>query len=120
MKEVLAVIRAERWPATSSAAAELGLSQAFQLRVMGRGKQRGLQYLRPHKGTEAGTMPFLPKRMVSWLVPDQLVAPLIVAIVRVNRSGNYGDGKVFVCPVEAYSPAEEALAEPVGAGSMAS
>ena len=109
MKEVLAVIRPERWPATRAAAAELGLDQAFQLRVMGRGKQRGLQYLRPHKGNDVGTMSFLPKRMASWLVPDDMVGPLIAAIVRVNRMGNYGDGKVFVCPAEVPAMFDQAV-----------
>lgn len=100
MKEVLAIIRPEAWKATMDSVAEAGLDHVFQFRVMGRGKQRGLRYLRPHLGPEVGTMPFLPKRMVAWMVSDESVETLIAAIIRVNKTENYGDGRVFVCPVE--------------------
>lgn len=100
MKEVLAIIRPEAWKATMDAVAEMGLDHVFQFRVMGRGKQRGLRYLRPHSGPELGTMPFLPKRMASWIVEDASVDALIAAIIGTNKTDNYGDGRIFVCPIE--------------------
>jgi nitrogen regulatory protein PII 2 len=45
-------------------------------------------------------MSYMPKRMLSWLVPDHAVAALVTAILDINQSGHHGDGKVFVCPVE--------------------
>ncbi len=45
-------------------------------------------------------MQFLPKRMLTWLVPDAMVVALARALISVNKSDNYGDGKVFVCSVE--------------------
>ena len=100
MKEVVAIIRPEKWRATEEAVAALGAEQIAQRRVLGRGRQRGLRYLRPSGGSEEGTMQFLPKRLAEWLVPDERVNPVVEAILRLNQTGNYGDGKVFVTPLE--------------------
>ena len=99
MKEVIAVIRSEKWQATLDAAGALGLTEYTQMRVMGRGRQRGLRYMRPVNGSDDGVMQFLPKRMLTWLVPDELVGGLVRSLINVNKTDNYGDGKVFVCPV---------------------
>lgn len=107
MKEVMAVIRPEKWQATCEAANALGVEEVMRHRVLGRGHQQGLRYLRPIAGDQPGVMEFLAKRMVTWLVPDQLVEPLVAAIIRVNRTGSFGDGKVFVCPMDAFSPVAE-------------
>ena len=108
MKEVIAVIRPEQWQETIDAAQALGLTECSHVRVMGRGKQRGLRYMRPVNDNDDGVMQFLPKRMLSWLVPDEMTGGLTRAIVAVNRTGAFGDGKVFVCPVEEvnFSPEE--------------
>jgi len=100
VKEVIAVIRNERWQATREAVGPLDVQEICHQRVLGRGRQRGLRYLRPSKGGEVGGMEFLPKRMVVWLASDDKVDALVAALIRVNRGGNYGDGKIFVCPVE--------------------
>ena len=100
MKEVIAIIRPEQWQETIDAAHAMGLSECSHVRVMGRGKQRGLRYMRPVNDSDDGVMQFLPKRMLSWLVPDEMTGGLIRAIVAVNKTEAFGDGKVFVCPVE--------------------
>lgn len=100
MKEVIAIIRPEKWPATQEAAAALGAEEHTRQRVLGRGRQRGLRYLRPTVGDQPGEMQFLSKRMVSWLVSDQMVEPLVAALIRINKTGSVGDGKVFVSPIE--------------------
>lgn len=113
MKEVLAIIRPEKWPATKEAAAGLGAYETAHVRVLGRGRQRGLRYLRrvaTEKGApareEVGGMQFLPKRMVTWLVPDAQAKRLVEAIIGINQTDNFGDGKIFVCPLDAMSDAE--------------
>ncbi len=103
MKEVIAIIRPEKWEATREAANALGIQEAVQRRVLGRGRQRGLRYLRPLAGGEEGGMQFLPKRMVEWIVPDEDVDRLVSAILRINCANSYGDGKIFVCPSFSYS-----------------
>lgn len=100
MKEVIAIIRPDKWQATREAADALGAEELMHWRVVGRGRQRGLRYLRPLSGGEEGGMQFLPKWMAGWAIESQQADALVAAIIRVNGSNNYGDGKVFVCPVE--------------------
>ena len=113
MKEVIAVIRSEKWQDSLNAASAMGLTECSHLRVMGRGKQRGLRYMRPVNGSDDGVMQFLPKRMLSWLVPDELAGGLVRSLISVNKSENFGDGKVFICPVEEIilSPEESLSSE---------
>ena len=117
MKEVIAVIRPEKWQETIEAARAMGLAECSHFRVMGRGKQRGLRYMRPVNGSDDGVMQFLPKRLLTWLVPDEMAGGLVRALVAVNKTENFGDGKVFVCPVEEFiaSPGESIITESVAA-----
>jgi nitrogen regulatory protein PII 2 len=110
MKEVIAIIRPEKWQPTREALEALGVLELAHYRVLGRGRQRGLRYLRrvtrgrDSPGTMAAvSVQFLPKRLVSWLIPDERLNELLGALIRVNQTGNIGDGKVFVCPVETIS-----------------
>jgi len=115
MKEVIAIIRPEKWQPTREALEgleELGVWELAHYRVLGRGRQRGLRYLRRVTGARDGpgtmaatSVQFLPKRMVSWLVPDERLNELLGALIRVNQTGNIGDGKVFICPAEGISEA---------------
>ena len=42
----------------------------------------------------------LPKMQVETVVPDELVEPALQAIREAARTGEIGDGRVFICPVE--------------------
>jgi nitrogen regulatory protein PII 2 len=42
----------------------------------------------------------IPKRMMSLVVPDEAAPKVIETIIRVNRTGNRGDGKIFVLSIE--------------------
>lgn len=98
-KEIIAVIRPERWNETKRRVEQLHLHAFTQQRVLGRGRERGLRYL-PRKGAALETaVRHLPKRMVSWIVEETQVESLIRAILEVNRTGQLGDGKIFVLPV---------------------
>ena len=96
MKEVTAILRPEKWTATREAIEAIGVEEMIQQRVIGRGKQRGLRYLRRATDAGEGDMPYLPKRMVVCLVRDESCTALVNAIIRVNQTGNVGDGKIFV------------------------
>lgn len=118
MKEVIAILRPEKWQATKEAMNKLQLAEPSHFRVLGRGRQRGLRYLRrAAEGpagvatTTEGSMQFLPKRMVTWLVADDMVNKLVAALVHVNQTGNFGDGKLFICPVESVNTQEFKTAE---------
>ena len=100
MKEVIAIIRPGRWWATKARLQRLRVPAHSQQRVLGRGRERGLRYL-PRRGAAPRTaVTYLPKRMVTWIVEEPQVAPLIDAIIRENRTGQFGDGVIFVLPVE--------------------
>ncbi|MBI4330540.1 MAG: P-II family nitrogen regulator [Chloroflexi bacterium] len=101
MKEVIAIIRPEKCLLTAEAVRELGLGAPTEQRVLGRGRQGGLRYLRPEGGQQSqGVIEFLPKRMLTWLVTDEKVEAIVEVIIRTNRTSTYGDGKIFVCPVD--------------------
>ena len=115
MKEVVAVIRPDKWQVSVDAAFAVGADSYVHIRVMGRGRQRGLRYMRPLNGEGDGVMQFLPKRMLTWLAPDEKAAALVHALIAVNKSDNYGDGKVFVCAVEELGVPSHAAAALAGA-----
>jgi nitrogen regulatory protein PII 2 len=100
LKEIIAIIRPEKWRATQQAIFEAGATGVSQNRVLGRGRQAGLRYL-GNGQTKGGlvTMDYLPKRMLSCVVESEKVDAVVAGILRVNGSGNHGDGKIFVCPV---------------------
>ena len=96
-KEVIAIIRPEKWRVTQQAVFSAGVQGASQNRVLGRGRQAGLRYLKANR--EGVSMGYLPKRQVSFVVPAELVKDVVEQIIGVNKSGNPGDGKIFVCPI---------------------
>ena len=112
LKEVVAIIRPQRWshtkllvqrlclPAPPAGGAQAGLQAFTHTRVLGRGRERGLRYL-PRKGAASGMgVRYLPKRMISWIVEEAQVEPLVQAIIEANQTGQLGDGKIFVLPIE--------------------
>ena len=111
LKEIVAIIRPQRWSHTklliqrlrlpaAPDAAQAGLQAFTHTRVLGRGRERGLRYL-PRKGAASGMgVRYLPKRMISWIVEEAQVEPLVQAIIEANQTGQLGDGKIFVLPIE--------------------
>jgi nitrogen regulatory protein PII 2 len=109
MKHVIAIIRMNMMNATKQALIDAGFPAFTVRKVVGRG--RGNVDYRVVQGAEAGAPeaiarlrddgPMLvPKRMMSLAVPDKAVPKLIEAVLRVNRTGKRGDGKIFVLPLE--------------------
>jgi nitrogen regulatory protein PII 2 len=45
-------------------------------------------------------MKFVPKRMIIIVAHDKDVDMIVDALVKVNRTGFIGDGKIFVCPTD--------------------
>ncbi len=100
MKEVIAIVRPERWTAVKTAAAAAGATAFTQHRVLGRGRTRGLSYM-PKKGADTGqAVSYLPKRLAVFLVSDDTVDGLVAALLQAGKTGAAGDGKVFVLPVQ--------------------
>ncbi|MDR3131261.1 MAG: P-II family nitrogen regulator [Treponema sp.] len=107
MKEIIAVIRPKMMGKTKDALEKLGLPSMTAEAVLGRGKQRGIagevdiEY-RPdvlNEGAHRG-MKYIPKRQLSLAVKDSDVDKVIQTIIGINQSGQIGDGKIFVCPLD--------------------
>lgn len=101
MKEVIAIIRPEKHLETIEAVMELGIEEIIDQRVLGRGRQGGLRYLRPGPRQQfEEIVQFLPKRMLTWLIQEEKEDVVVEAIIRVNCTSTYGDGKIFVCHLD--------------------
>ncbi|HHI97375.1 MAG TPA: P-II family nitrogen regulator [Thermodesulfatator atlanticus] len=105
--EIMAIVRPTKMLATKKALAEMGLPSFTALKVYGRGKQGGrlaeLAYrvsAEIVKRAEEAPVAFIPKRLIIAVVPQAMVEKVIAAIIRVNQTGQHGDGKIFVLPVE--------------------
>jgi nitrogen regulatory protein PII 2 len=92
MKEVMAVIRMRMMNKTKQALAEASISSITAKDVLGRGNTR----VDPNLG--AGQR-LVAKRTLSVIVPDKLVQKTVKTIMKVNQTGQSGDGRIFVMPV---------------------
>ena len=107
MKEVMAVIRMRMMNKTKQALADAGISSVTAKDVLGRGTTRvDLSLLEgASKGHEEaisllGTgQRLIAKRMLSVVVPDKMVQKAVKTIMKVNQTGQSGDGRIFVMPV---------------------
>ncbi len=97
MKMVQAIIRPEKMSMIKKALEEQGFIAMSITELTGRGEQKGiiLQY-RGNK-VEVDT---LPKVKLEMVVKDQDVDPIISIIRNAGRTGKFGDGKIFVLPVD--------------------
>jgi nitrogen regulatory protein PII 2 len=107
MKEIIAILRPKKVGATRLALEELGFPSQTAVAVLGRGRQRGLttevdvdlSREALEKG-KAGGMKYVPKRLLTLVVHDDEVDSIVKTIARVNRTGEIGDGKIFVSPID--------------------
>ena len=95
MKEIIALIRPGKSKVTKQKLAEKGFFAYTEERVSGRGKQKGLRYANGETG-----IGFLPRRMLTLFVNDRDLEQVLSILTEANRTGEIGDGKIFVCPAE--------------------
>ncbi|MDD2978979.1 MAG: P-II family nitrogen regulator [Hespellia sp.] len=96
MKMLRAIVRPEKADEVADALLEAGFPAMTRMDVYGRGKQKGLQI---------GTTFYdeLPKHMMMMVLQDEdeeTVANIIMEHAFTGDDGNYGDGRIFVTPVE--------------------
>jgi nitrogen regulatory protein P-II 1 len=97
MQKIEAIIRPERLQDVQDALDDLGVSGLTVSDVVGCGRQKG--YTEQYRGSRAN-ISLLPKIQVESVVPDSVVDAAVKAIVGAARTGDIGDGRVFVYPVE--------------------
>jgi len=93
---VRAIVRPEKCDEVKASLLEAGYPAVTKVEVYGRGKQRGLK---------VGNVVYdeLPKIMLMTVVPDEekdLVIKTIMDSARTGEKGAFGDGKIFISPVE--------------------
>jgi nitrogen regulatory protein P-II 1 len=97
MKKIEAIIRHERLQEVQDSLDQLGVSGLTVSEVVGCGRQKG--YTEQYRGVRAN-ISLLPKIKVESVVPSDIVDSAVEAIVGAARTGNVGDGRVFVYDVE--------------------
>jgi len=92
---VRAIVRPEKSGAVMSELAAAGFPAITKLDVYGRGKQKGITVGDIHYDE-------IPKEMLVIVCNDEDKEDIVKIIVRMARTGegNYGDGRIFVSPVE--------------------
>ena len=97
MKLVVAIVRPEKLPAVLEALFRAEVRGLTISPVQGHGGE--LERVETYRGTTV-KMELSDKVRLEIGVSDHFVAPTVSAILRAGRTGQVGDGKVFVLPVE--------------------
>jgi nitrogen regulatory protein P-II 1 len=97
MHKVEAIIRPEKLQGVQDALDELGVSGLTVTEVVGCGRQKG--YTEQYRGARAN-ISLLHKIKVEAVVPSDVVEAVCDAVVNSARTGQEGDGRVFISPIE--------------------
>lgn len=111
MKEVMAIVRQNKVNVTKEALAEAGVPAFTCRKVLGRGKKL-IDMTLLHSIVDSGEIPDTPtgeylsetnrlisKRVFTLIVDDADVDRVVTTIMDVNSTGNPGDGKIFILPI---------------------
>ncbi len=97
MKKIEAIIKPFKLEDVKDALAEIGVAGMTVSEVKGYGRQQGHSEL--YRGAEY-VVDFLPKIKIELIVSDDDVEKIISTIISSAKTGNIGDGKIFVYPIE--------------------
>jgi nitrogen regulatory protein P-II 1 len=93
MKKIEAIIRPFKIDDVREALSEIGVSGLTLTEVKGYGRQKG--HTEVYRGSEY-QIDFLPKLKLEIVVKDSMVDKVIDTIIKTARTGQVGDGKIFV------------------------
>jgi nitrogen regulatory protein PII len=97
MKLIKAIVRPNKVDDVKGALEKLQISGMTVTEVRGHGKQKGHTAI--YRGQEYNVS-LLPKMEIEVVIPDQAVDEAVKAITEAARTGEIGDGRIFVLPVE--------------------
>jgi nitrogen regulatory protein P-II 1 len=97
MRKIESIIRPHLLDAVKNALQEVGVTGLTIMEVKGFGRQKG--HTETYRGSEY-KIDFLPKVKIEVVLPDEMVDLAIDAIMKTAKTGKFGDGKIFVFPVE--------------------
>ena len=97
MKLIKAIVRPNKVDEVKDALERLQISGMTVTEVRGHGKQKGHTAI--YRGQEYNVS-LLPKMEIEVVIPDSVVDDAVKAITQAARTGEIGDGRIFVIPVE--------------------
>lgn len=97
MKRIIAIVRPEKLEVLKGALFAARVSGMTISQVSGCGNQHGWKEY--YRGTEV-LLNMVPKVKFEIVVPDEDVEPIVDTILASVQTGEVGDGKVFISPVE--------------------
>jgi len=98
MKKIDAIIRASQLEEVTEALLKAGVIGMTTSNPKGYGRQKGIT--RTYRG-QTYTVEFVPKLRLEVIVANELVDPVVALITEAAHTGEIGDGKIFVTPIEA-------------------
>ena len=93
MKKIEAIVRHHKLDDVKNALVAVGLQGMTVIEVRGFGRQRG--HTETYRGTEY-TVDYVPKVKIEIVAADDMLDKAVSAIVGAARTGQVGDGKIFV------------------------
>jgi len=100
MQLIKSIVRPDKVDQVQQALGQLSVSGMTVTEVRGHGRQKG--HTAVYRGKEYN-ISLLPKMQIETVVPDDAVEAVVRAIIEAARTGEIGDGRVFVTPVmESY------------------
>ncbi|MGF7117920.1 P-II family nitrogen regulator [Methanobacterium oryzae] len=97
MKKIIAIIRPEKLENVKAALEEIECHGLTVTEVKGRGRQLGVT--ESYRGSDY-RIDLLPKTRLEIIVKDANVENVVQTIVKTAQTGDIGDGKIFISPVE--------------------
>ena len=97
MKKIEAIIKPFKLNDVKTALNEIGIQGMTVTEVKGFGRQKG--HTEIYRDSEY-TVDFLPKIKIESVLPDNLAAQAVQAIIKAAKTGKIGDGKVFVWSID--------------------
>ena len=97
MKKIEAVIKPFKLDEVKAALSQVGVQGLTVSEVRGFGRQKG--HKEQYRGTEY-TVDLVPKVKIEIVVADNAVNAVVEAVTRAARTGEIGDGKIFVSALE--------------------
>jgi nitrogen regulatory protein P-II 2 len=97
MKIVMAIIKPFKLEEVRDALTALGVHGLTVTEVKGYGRQKG--HTEIYRGAEYAVS-FLPKLKIEVAIGTELVSRVVEAITAAARTGQIGDGKIFIMPLE--------------------
>lgn len=97
MKEIVAIIRPSKLDEVKDALEAIGCPGVTVTEVKGRGRQLGIT--ESYRGSDY-RIDMLPKTRLEIIVEDKDTEKVVKAIVDTAQTGDIGDGKIFISPVE--------------------